>query len=302
MKIEHLSKNEALHGFQWDSYIEDFKGGSELELRQFVETKVQLDDYSFKNLLYRWITFHNLGFSDSETQTYYFLDNKSLDNLTIEQFKERFKDNNLKIFVENDLLTFKCGSIKGVFHNNELPEKPLMSSFLNSQTDEITWMCHEEGLFPHPVVAIFDDSPTIEPFDNVNISFARFYIDSSPNKEEKEIKKVLDNLSLFPYRLSSVDAGWRTKEWCAKVDLSHLNPRLYNWKEIGGAIFHALGDSSKISIYLDRQNIYSIIGDHYDCLANVNLTVRKASEGKYVDDEETIMSALSHGQGDMYGY
>lgn len=60
MKIENLSKDEALRSSQWDYYIEDFKGGSELELRQFVESKLKLDDYSFKNLLYRWLTYHNL--------------------------------------------------------------------------------------------------------------------------------------------------------------------------------------------------------------------------------------------------
>ena len=70
MKIENLSKDEALRSSQWDYYIEDFKGGSELELRQFVESKLQLDDFSFKNLLYRWLTYHNLGILNSGSQPY----------------------------------------------------------------------------------------------------------------------------------------------------------------------------------------------------------------------------------------
>lgn len=283
MKIENLSKDEALRSSQWDYYIEDFKGGSELELRQFVESKLQLDDYSFKNLLYRWLTYHNLEILNSETQHNYFVDNKSLECLTVEQFKERFNDDNFDVFVADNLLTFKCGPVKGLFHNNEQPKKPMLSSFLDSQSGAISWICHNEGVFPHFVKAVFEDTPNTanNGIDKVDINYLRFYIDSSPKKEEEEISEVLEGLNLFQFKLNQVDAGWGTKEWCAIVDFSKYNSTFYNWHEIGESLLHTLGDNSKVSILLDRQNVYWKNGDKYDSWYGINLTVRKVPQTNY---------------------
>ena len=151
MILENITKEQALRSSDWDYLLEGFNGGWIKILKEFISTKVQIDDESFSNLLYRWRIYHILYLDAWEGYSIH----TSIETYTIEQFKEKFNAD-IDIYVENSMLTFKCGNAEGIFFNNMMPKHPIISGFYdNNISTGLMWMIHEEGLFPHEVKAKF---------------------------------------------------------------------------------------------------------------------------------------------------